>query len=390
MPKGDPCPACPADDQRTIATRERCMRCYQREWRAANPGKARAYQQDHADRRAAAIAAATLYPAPLGPPRISLAEASYHTVHHRLAALRGPAREHTCACGRPAAEWAYTPQPGLEQWRRIAKGKPLPRDGMTTDAPYSLHPADYAPSCHTCHRAEWHQARRDLNATHVGRHGPDLPPKTRPRRRPLGDPPLWADRAARRDRTIHDHLAAHPTWHATKFAVKIEPQPDGCHLWTGHRDRNGYGTLHIPGAVHASAHRVNYLASRGPIPHGHTLDHLCRNPGCVNPDHLRAVSQHTNLHASPDTPATRNAAKSHCPKGHPYDGDNLIVRTTTIPATGRTQITRSCRTCAREKAQEAQALLTQARHILGLTSTEYAAQYGRGIRQARRIIDTTT
>jgi hypothetical protein len=43
------------------------------------------------------------------------------------------------------------------------------------------------------------------------------------------------------------------------------------------------------------AHRVVYERVRGPIPKGLVLDHLCRNPGCVNPEHLEPVSQATNL-----------------------------------------------------------------------------------------------
>jgi hypothetical protein len=33
----------------------------------------------------------------------------------------------------------------------------------------------------------------------------------------------------------------------------------------------------------------------GPVPDGFELDHLCRNRGCVNPDHLEVVTHEENV-----------------------------------------------------------------------------------------------
>ena len=71
------------------------------------------------------------------------------------------------------------------------------------------------------------------------------------------------------------------------------------------------------------AHRFSYERAKGVIPEGLELDHLCRNPACVNPDHLEAVSGHENVRRS-DGPSAINARKSHCPNGHPYLGENLV------------------------------------------------------------------
>lgn len=43
------------------------------------------------------------------------------------------------------------------------------------------------------------------------------------------------------------------------------------------------------------AHRYSYELLVGPIPDGLTIDHLCRNRACVNPDHMEPVTQRENL-----------------------------------------------------------------------------------------------
>jgi hypothetical protein len=43
------------------------------------------------------------------------------------------------------------------------------------------------------------------------------------------------------------------------------------------------------------AHRYFYEQHRGPIPDGLVIDHLCRVPACVNPEHLEATNQFENV-----------------------------------------------------------------------------------------------
>jgi hypothetical protein len=42
------------------------------------------------------------------------------------------------------------------------------------------------------------------------------------------------------------------------------------------------------------SHRVYWERENGPIPEGLQIDHLCRNPGCVNPAHLELVTNAEN------------------------------------------------------------------------------------------------
>ncbi len=72
------------------------------------------------------------------------------------------------------------------------------------------------------------------------------------------------------------------------------------------------------------AHRWIYQYMVGEIPEGWTIDHLCRNTSCVNPDHLEAVTHKENVLRG-FGPTALNARKTHCKNGHLLDGDNLKV-----------------------------------------------------------------
>jgi len=111
---------------------------------------------------------------------------------------------------------------------------------------------------------------------------------------------------------------------------------DGCWLWTGALNDEGYGAVRGPNKKNTRAHRFAYEITVGPIPPGLTLDHLCRTRNCVNPAHLEPVTNKENLLRGEGW-AAKNARKTHCVHGHEFTPDNIY----TIP--GRTW--RECRKC---------------------------------------------
>lgn len=94
-----------------------------------------------------------------------------------------------------------------------------------------------------------------------------------------------------------------------------------CVVWTGLNNSKGYGRIMIGRKKNVTAHRAIYEGTFGKIPDGLVLDHLCRKPSCVNPLHLRVVTNKENVLCGIGITA-QHAKKTKCPKGHPYDGIN--------------------------------------------------------------------
>ena len=69
-----------------------------------------------------------------------------------------------------------------------------------------------------------------------------------------------------------------------RFWAKVDRSGD-CWLWTGSRDKLGYGWSTANG-VRDGAHRAAYRYTYGEIPAGMVICHRCDNPSCVCPDHL--------------------------------------------------------------------------------------------------------
>jgi Putative ATPase subunit of terminase (gpP-like) len=182
-----------------------------------------------------------------------------------------------------------------------------------------------------------------------------------------------------------------------RFERYTIPEPNsGCLLWFGSTDKKGYGQLRLTTGLKFASHIALELVGR-PVPRGKCALHSCDNPGCVNADHLFVDTQIANIQDmhkkgranlcglsfgrySKIDPLKKHQAKrlfddgysateigrligmskegvhgwmkewghiarpqnqrTHCPQGHPYDGDNLYI----APRGDR-----MCRTCMKAR-----------------------------------------
>ena len=104
-----------------------------------------------------------------------------------------------------------------------------------------------------------------------------------------------------------------------------------CWGWTGAHTQAGYAVFSIAGKF-IYGHRYSFQLSKGNIPDGLQLDHLCDNKGCVNPEHLEIVTNQEN-----QIRRYQNNPRQYCDKGHLFTKENTMYIKSG---------TRLCRICA--------------------------------------------
>lgn len=158
------------------------------------------------------------------------------------------------------------------------------------------------------------------------------------RKRRNGDP-----RITKRVRTLD----------ADTLRGRVERDSDGCLLFTGMVDDDGYGRVRWKGKE-ILVHRLAFQIAHGELPavvghrchdeavlQGRCHAGVCKHRRCTNREHLYAQTVQTSG-ASGDNLGARNARKTHCPKNHelpPYEPGKR----------------RNCKVCraARERARHA-------------------------------------
>lgn len=123
-----------------------------------------------------------------------------------------------------------------------------------------------------------------------------------------------------------------------RFWAKVQIAMVGCWLWTGAKDRKGYGRVGLGTRTEGtiSAHGWVCRVAHGEKPTlAHMVLHSCDTPACVNPAHLRwgtAAENSTDM-----IERGRTTRKVQCINMHALTDDNRY------PSGG-------CKVCARERA----------------------------------------
>lgn len=112
---------------------------------------------------------------------------------------------------------------------------------------------------------------------------------------------------------IVEHLSTRDI--ARFFSKIVVNRTTQCWEWTAGK-ASGYGHFWYQGRF-ILCHRLTYawLVASLPSGHGETIDHLCDNPPCCNPVHLKFGPHRDNLLRS-NSQQGINARKTHCKNGH--------------------------------------------------------------------------
>lgn len=109
-----------------------------------------------------------------------------------------------------------------------------------------------------------------------------------------------------------------------RFISMLRPKKNGCWLWAGGHNKKGYAKFWFDGKTGLAMHFAARLFQiKGWDRKRREPDHLCRDPGCSNPDHLEMVTRRTNI-VRGNSPAGFNARKTHCKRGHVFDEKNTL------------------------------------------------------------------
>jgi hypothetical protein len=127
-----------------------------------------------------------------------------------------------------------------------------------------------------------------------------------------------------------------------------------CWVWTAARTTDGYGCFK-DGPKQVMAHRFAYEQVIGPIPDGHQIDHLCRNPSCVRPEHLEPVTPRENTLRGTG-PSAVHARKTHCIHGHEFTDANTYMHD------GQRKC-RACQKTAHERLKRRRSAIRLARRL---------------------------
>lgn len=96
-----------------------------------------------------------------------------------------------------------------------------------------------------------------------------------------------------------------------------------CWLWLGHKSKDGYGKIRVGGRKEMYVHAFSWVLAGLTIPEdGLVFDHLCRNRGCANWNHLQRVTNRINVLRG-DGLTAKESVQTHCKHGHELTDENV-------------------------------------------------------------------
>lgn len=109
---------------------------------------------------------------------------------------------------------------------------------------------------------------------------------------------------------------------AARAYANVTVQQSGC--WISNYSVGNHGYAQIGWADGAKnhmvlAHRASWVNINGQLPVGFTLDHVCKVRTCVNPEHLRLLSNFENARRTNGT----DFPLGECAHGHP---NSMLVK----------------------------------------------------------------
>lgn len=135
-----------------------------------------------------------------------------------------------------------------------------------------------------------------------------------------------------------------------KFKARCKITEAGCWEWQGfcQKFRNikpgqrGYAQASYRGKQWR-LHRLMLTITQRPLQAGEVAMHKCDNPPCINPEHLKIGTYTENMRDASFKGRADKQWKTHCWRGHPLSGDNLMWKR----RAGTDLKLRACKTCQR-------------------------------------------
>ena len=108
---------------------------------------------------------------------------------------------------------------------------------------------------------------------------------------------------------------------AARAATRFVVDERGCHISTYSVGSHGYAQIGWQDGgerTMITAHRAAWVHVNGQVPEGMTIDHMCRSRRCVNPRHLRALTNFENARRN-HPEHSWSLREGRCIRGHHAD-----------------------------------------------------------------------